>query len=88
MKRIYKWTLGPNREQRIVIPRGSVILSIAMQGSLPQVWALCDPEEPNEPRTIALYGTGHDLPVYPGRYIATFQTDQGALVWHAFELPA
>ena len=58
-----------------------------MQGEQPQLWALVDPDQPNEWRTFEMYGTGHPMPANPGEYVETFQMDGGALVWHVFEAP-
>lgn len=88
MKTIWKFSLGMVGEQCAILPAGAEILCVQMQGNVPQIWALCDPAEPKVPRTIAIYGTGHPVPGNPGRYIGTFQMSGGALVWHAFEVPA
>lgn len=84
MKTIYKWTLAPG-EQNILMPTGAEILCVQMQGSHPQLWALCDPHQPTQPRAITICGTGHHMPDQPGRYVGTFQMHDGSLVWHVFD---
>lgn len=86
MKTIWKWTLAVADAQVVELPVGAEILAVQMQGGLPQVWALCDPDAPKRPRHIVMFGTGHSAPDQPGRHIGTFQTNGGAYVWHAFEV--
>lgn len=84
--RIWKWTLAPTDLQSISVPKGAKLLSVQMQGGLPQLWALCDETAEKEPRHVAIYGTGNPMPDEPGKYIDTFQAHGGALVFHAFEV--
>jgi len=81
MKTIWKWELLP--ETIIDMPTGAKVLTVQEQGGKPQLWALVDPEATTEKRTFQAYGTGHDCPDDPGRYIGTFQCDK--LVFHIFE---
>ena len=69
----------------VEFPRGATILSVQTQAGVPTVWALVDPAAPLEAIPVAIYGTGHDLPDDPGRFIGTFQLHGGALVLHAFQ---
>jgi hypothetical protein len=87
MKTIWKWTLAVTDQQSVELPRGAEILAVQIQGGLPQLWALCDSDQPKERRVIAIIGTGHPIVREPGRYINTFQMYDGALVFHAFDLP-
>ncbi len=87
--RIWKWTLTAADRQTLMLPTGAQLLTVQMQHGRPQVWALCDDAQDVwkvEPRTIAIYGTGNPMPERPGKYLSTFQVDDGALVFHAFEL--
>lgn len=84
--RIWKWTLDVTDHQVVMLPAGAKLLSVQMQGELPQLWALCDEDAPPHPRGIAIYGTGHPLPEKPGEFLGTLQMLDGALVWHAFEV--
>jgi hypothetical protein len=61
-------------------------MDVQMQGKECCIWALCDENAPKEPRHIAIYGTGNPVPDEAGEYVATFQTYNGELVFHAFEL--
>lgn len=84
--RIWKWTLNMTDVQTVEMPAAAKLLTVQLQGGMPQVWALCDERAPKEPRHIAIYGTGNPMPDEPGDYIATFQMHGGALVFHAFEV--
>jgi hypothetical protein len=86
MKTIWKWSLIMKDMQWIAMPEGAEILTVQMQGDVPQVWALVDPKAHQIPRTIMIYGTGHPVDTERHtRYISTFQMHDGALVFHAFE---
>jgi hypothetical protein len=70
------------------LPAGAEILSIQTKESHgdPSVWALVNPDAPVEARQIHIYGTGHLMPDEPMlRFIGTFRTEYGRLVFHAFE---
>ena len=85
--RIWKWTLAMKDVQTLELPSGAGILSVQIQGDMPQLWALCNNSTVlKEKRHIAIYGTGNPMPDDPGEYIATFQMHGGALVFHAFEV--
>jgi hypothetical protein len=86
--RIWKFPLAVTDRQTVLLPTGSKLLDVQMQGGACCLWALCDEDAPKHLRTIAIYGTGNPVPDEPGEYIATFQMHGGALVFHAFELTA
>lgn len=69
-----------------MMPAGAKLLDVQMQGGECCVWALCDQSAAKEPRHIAIYGTGNQMPDEAGEYVATFQMHGGALVFHAFEV--
>ena len=84
--RIWKWQLLVNDCQKIMMPAGAILLDVQMQDILCCIWALCDENAPMVPRYIGVYGTGNPIPNDPGKYIATFQTHGGAMVFHVFEI--
>lgn len=86
MKRIFKYALPVTDEVRIAMPKGAEILSIQVQHGTPQIWALVDPQAPDERRHFRVIGTGHPIEDHANlRYIATFQY-AGGLVFHVFEV--
>ena len=88
MTTIYKYTLEPGRT-KLQMPQGAQVLTVQMQNGTPCLWAKVDPTRPAELRIFDVYGTGHTMPDDPRMvYVATFQMDGGALVWHAFEWPS
>jgi hypothetical protein len=83
--RIYKWTLSITDRQDLPLPKGARVLTVQVQGGMPQLWALVDPAAPIVHRTFDTYGTGHGMPDQPGEYVGTYQMEDGALVFHVFE---
>lgn len=87
MRTVWKFSLRIANSQSVMMPRGAKILSVQAQGpSDVCLWALVNDEEvKKEPRNICIHGTGHEI--YDGEmvYINTFQTHDGALIWHVFE---
>lgn len=83
---IYKYALKIEDEQAVEMPAGARILTVQMQHGQPQLWALVEPGQPLQHRSIIVAGTGH--PVHfsqDARHIGTFQMHEGALVFHVFE---
>lgn len=85
MKSIWKVNLAVADQQLVHLPEGAEVLSVQVQGGVPTVWFKCDTEREPVGRTFFMYGTGHQLPEEPGRFIGTFQLHGGALVFHLFE---
>lgn len=89
MKTVWKFPLAVTNEQRIDLPAGARLLTVQPQGEGVCLWALCDSEAEREPRMIVILGTGHQAPeenLWQLKYISTFQLQDGALVFHAFEI--
>jgi len=85
--RIWKYPLEVTDLQSVTMPRDAELLSIQMQGDKCNLWALVDETKPLvDDYTIAIYGTGHQIPDNPGKYLSTFQMYHGAAVFHAFEV--
>ena len=82
---IWKWTL-PNQRNMIPMPEGARILAVQTQFGVPCIWALVDPSHKTEERTFALYGTGHPIVDRYHSYIGTIQLQDGAFVFHVFEV--
>lgn len=84
---IFKYEFDIADHVEISMPRGAEVLAVQLQHGVPCVWARVDPSEEGEIRRFRIFGTGHDLPglTWNGRYVSTFQTHGGALVWHLYE---
>lgn len=79
----YQLTTGT---QTIEMPKNAQILTVQTQNGSPFMWALVAPSAVKESRVFRVYGTGHTIKHdTPKNYIATFQLDSGALVFHVFE---
>lgn len=87
MKTIWKFPFDLQDEFTLAMPRGAEILHADVQqtSGQPTLWAVVDPEEPKEPRTFRVHGTGRELPddFKPMVHVATFQS--GPFVWHLFD---
>jgi hypothetical protein len=87
MIRVWKFPLAMTDIQQVKMPKGARILAVKPQGNQVCLWALCDGNQPNEARQIAILGTGHNAPEYGAlKFIETFQLHGGELVFHAFEI--
>jgi hypothetical protein len=85
MLTIWKFPFQVGDEFSILMPRGAHLLSVAMQGDQPCVWALVNSEAPKVPVRFRLYGTGHPVDGRDiSRFVGTFQMHGGGLVFHLF----
>ena len=83
-KVIYKYPLEIIDSQFLELPFNAKILTVQIQESKPQLWALVDPDYETEKRNIRIYGTGHHINQHLKlKYISTIQIN--SLVFHIFE---
>lgn len=85
VRTFYKYPLQVADEQIISLPKGAQLLTVQVQNSWPYLWALVDTSQSNEERKILICGTGHKMTNVITQYIATFQMENGSLVFHVFE---
>lgn len=91
MKIIYKYHLAMKTSGTkfwaLEIPRRAQILDIETQDSGFYLWALVDPDQPNEARMIHMTFTGNELPdtELPMDYLKTVHLPENGLVLHFFE---
>ena len=83
--RIFKYQLEIKDEQKIQMPKGATILSVAVQGGTICVWALANEVSVLVNRQFAIHGTGervtHTLrKKFLGTVIMT------PFIWHVFEV--
>jgi hypothetical protein len=94
MKTIWKFPLKITDRQTVAMPIGARVLSVQFQVQFQGdhslcLWAVVNPDNPMEPRTIQIHGTGHACPEADVlTFIGTVQQHGGQLVWHVFEVPA
>jgi hypothetical protein len=86
-KVVWKYMLAQTHEQVLELPANAHILTVQTQRKQPCLWALVDATLPLERRKIVIVGTGNEDDVLAGllNYIGTFQTNDGAYIWHVFE---
>lgn len=83
MKKIFKYPLKVEGEQKITMPEKAKILSFQFQDDTPCIWAMVDPTAKVEARTFYILGTGHEVPpLFFFNYIGTAQ--HNGFVWHLF----
>jgi hypothetical protein len=87
MRVVYKYPL-PLEPGGVTVrmPRGAVILHLAVQHGVPCLWAEVDPAAPERERTFLLVPTGGQPPSQ-GAYLATLLMGGGDYVWHYYEVP-
>ena len=82
---IWKTKLQPLNVQKVMVPRGSMMLSAREQFEEICIWYRCDPTAEMEPRVIALVGTGDVAPDSDARFLGTVSLRGGNLIFHVFE---
>lgn len=84
---IWKFPLSV-RDHSILMPRGARLLSVAIQGGEPCLWAMVDPSQPRVARRIGVQLTGAEI----GQrslslpFIGTLLLENGLFVTHVFDL--
>lgn len=81
---IWKYELQVTEAQVVRMPAGARILTVQVQRNVPCLWALVDEQAKREPRVFRVFGTGAPFDAADAAYVGTFQ--DGALVWHLFEV--
>jgi hypothetical protein len=75
----------PPREATTDSQHGAKLLLVQEQSGNPQQWALVDLCAKTSPRKFRVYGTKHEIPKKPGKWVGSLLLDGGALVYHLFE---
>lgn len=87
MKTIFKYELQLTDVQTLRLPGYYQVLCVQVQNGKPCLWAAVDPSYPGRNKGIRIIGTGHQFSDYEDlEYISTFQLEDGALVFHVFEV--
>jgi hypothetical protein len=94
MKMIYKYPLGMdirhNAVYEIEMPKAAKILDIQVQGDIPVIWAIVNPDKEKRKYVFHVFGTGYEMYDYDKKhydYVGTVQqTGMTNLVWHIFEV--
>lgn len=79
----------PKREKHEVVvsmQKDAQLLHVETKDGQPCLWALVDPKQGKVDRDLLIFGTGHDVPLFHGKYVGTFQVKEGeTLVFHVFD---
>lgn len=83
MKTIWKFPLTIADEVSVLVPPGAKPLTVQLQGTIPYLWAIVDPDAKLVTRLKILWrGTGQPLTGDEGAHLGTVQL--AGLVFHAF----
>lgn len=85
MKTIYKYQLEVTDEQVIKMPAYAEILTVQIQDGIPCIWVAVNTVFADRDYKIRTIGTGNPIEKeFKGRYIGTYQLQNGSLVFHVF----
>ena len=86
MLTIWKYPLPVENALRVDMPKDARILSVQIQGGMPCLWALVNPDAEKERRMFSVLETGEPIEsVEALTYIGTVQQSGGSYVFHLFE---
>ncbi len=85
VKRVYKYAVEFGPFKHLMTARADM-LDVQVQRDDPQLWALVDLSAPEQWRHFVTVGTGHDVPERVVSHVGSFQLEDGALVFHVFEV--
>lgn len=85
MRRVYKYPVGPGAFKHLMTARTDM-LDVQVQDGSPQMWALVDLSAPEQWRHFVSVGTGQDIEQRIVSHVGTFQLQEGALIFHVFEV--
>jgi len=85
MQRIFKFPVLDQDRFQLEIPEGAEFLSLQTQSGTPQMWFKVDEHAAKQRRRFLVAGTGHYV-VPSAHFLGTFQLDDGARVFHVFEV--
>lgn len=84
--KIYKYHL-PYGNGQVDLPIGAEVLHFGVQNEEYYIWAKVDEEQmEKKERWFRTFGTGHNIPEQKLKHIGTVMTNNGAYVWHCFEI--
>lgn len=84
MATVWKYPL-PSASEALEVPYGAKFLHVAEQHGSVMTWWEVNPTAPPQARRLAVVATGMTVPLH-GTHLATWLMDDGALVFHLYEL--
>ncbi len=91
MLTIHKFHVPATDEFSLTLSAHAKVLDVQVQGYVAKMWVLLDPNGIGETRTFRVFGTGHPIDhveMADLQHVGTFQLNDGALVFHVFEVVA
>jgi len=86
MREVWKFPLGYSDYVWVSMPEGAEPLHIDMDGPIPMLWALVNPNNAYVQRKFRFAGTGHAIQDEDLKYVGTTRDEELHLVWHLFEV--
>jgi hypothetical protein len=83
-KTIWKYSLEVKGVQKIEMPKGARLLSVAAQYGAPQLWAEIDPAAPMGEAEIITIGTGFFIDPTGLDFVGSYQLHGGSFVGHVY----
>jgi len=83
-KVIWKYPLEITDEQTVTMPKVATILHVGTQDNKPYLWALVNPKSEDANYLVITRGTGQPVKAFSGKYIGTYQINNGEFVFHVF----
>lgn len=86
MQTIYKYQLSLQNEQALKLPLGAKILSVDNQNEQLVLWALVDPNQKIQTKTIIMvFVTGQEVVLFETtKFLNTVLFENGRLIFHVF----
>ena len=85
MVKIFNYALRVEKREMLMMPKDAIPLRVVVKGDIPNLYAIVNPKEPNEPRIFRTVCSGEEFTLESKRYIDTF-TIGDWFVGHLFEL--
>jgi hypothetical protein len=89
MLKVYKYEIEIKDIFEIEMPSRAKILKVETQYNKPCMWVLVNPDHELVVRKFRFAGTGHSIEgsnINEYNHISTFQMQDGALIFHIFEI--
>jgi hypothetical protein len=87
---IWRYDIKPPQSEKhelvVSMQKGAQLLHVETKDGQPCLWALVDPKKDKVDRNLLVFGTGHPVPLFHGKYVGTFMVKEGmTLVFHVFD---
>lgn len=83
---VWKFPLSFRGVTEHQLPVGARVLKAAVQEGAITLWIALDPRRATEARQFGVYATGEHLPIGAKSHVDTVLIEDGAYVFHVFEL--